>query len=363
LKVRQIQFVHFRNHRAFTFEPGDGLNIIYGSNGSGKTTILEGIHYCALTKSFLSIYDSEFVTYGKTFFLINGLFVNVKEKLTSIKVTYSRDTGKQVSVNTRNVPTFSEHVGTVPCITFSPADILIVNGAPAERRRFLDKAISQMDVKYLQALIQYRRLLQQRNALLLLIRDRQADQNVLDILTEQLVEKAAIIVYARREFIEGIMPCVISKLRIVSGGENPSLTYRCTFQNDDDVPHKDSMANHLLGHLKARRSEEIARGQTAAGPHRDDILFALDEKEIKKYASQGQKRTFIISLKLALYDYFQEHQKEKPICLLDDLFSELDSKRVSALLSILADFGQTLITSTEKRTASYINSVNIHDLI
>lgn len=361
--LRQLQFVQFRNHTALTFEPDDGINLIYGSNGSGKTSILEGIHYCSLTKGFISSYDSECVTFGTSYFLLKGLFTKESGLDTSVRVSYSRQTGKQLTVNKRILTVFSEHVGAIPCITFSPEDIAIVNGSPSERRRFIDNAICQTDPIYLDALIHYRRLLQQRNALLSQMSNKNGERAMLDVLTEQLSEKAAFIVHARKLFIEEIMPEIANKYGVISGGEHPTAAYRCSFFNGNTFPTQELMIHILKAHLNERRKEELKRGQTAAGPHRDDVLFYMNEKEIRKYASQGQKRSFVISLKLALYEYFMVKKKEKPICLFDDMFSELDTGRTDALLTILLRYGQTIITATEKKHASNIKQINIHDLL
>lgn len=361
--IRQIQFVQFRNHAALAFEPENGINLVFGSNGTGKTSILEGIHYCCLTKGFISSYDMECVTSGSSFFLVRGKFEADNKSEISVKITYSKDYGKQVSVNGTNISSFSDHIGTLPCLTFSPADTSIVNGAPSERRRMLDNAICQTDSIYLDSLIHYRRLLQQRNALLTTRDNQLKDYSMLDVLTEQLAEKAVLIVQKRQAFLLSIMPELVRMHGIISGGEYPSITYRCSFYNGDTADlMKEKMYYQFLKYLKERRNEEITRGQTAAGPHRDDIHFFMKEKDVKKYASQGQKRTFIISLKLALYEYFKEKKEEKPICLFDDIFSELDKERAGALLSIMKQCGQTIITSTERLKDSYINAVNIHDL-
>ncbi|MBM3422180.1 MAG: DNA replication and repair protein RecF [Chlorobi bacterium] len=361
--IRQIQFVQFRNHATLTFEPENGINLVFGSNGTGKTSILEGIHYCCLTKGFISSYDVECVTSGSSFFVARGKFEADNGSKISVKISYSKDNGKQLSVNGSNISSFSEHIGTLPCLTFSPGDTAIVNGAPTERRRMLDNAICQTDSIYLESLIQYKRLLQQRNALLSNRNNQLIDLSMLDVLTEQLAYKAVTIVQTRQIFLQSIIPELVRMHGIISGGVQPTITYKCSFYNGDSTYfRKEIMLHLLLKYLKEKRNEEISRGQTAAGPHRDDIQFFMRERDVKKYASQGQKRTFIIALKLALYEYFKSKKEERPICLFDDIFSELDKERSGALLSIMKQYGQTIITSTERLHESYINAVNIYDI-
>jgi len=362
LKLEQIQFADFRNHGSLTFGPSGGINLIYGPNGSGKTSILEGVHYCALTKGFASAYDIECLKEGKPFFLLKGRFRGESGSETEVKVSYSRHSGKQLTVNTRNLASFSSHIGAIPCITFSPSDLSIISGSPSERRRFLDNAICQTDRRYLDALLDYRRILQQRNALLFQIREGRSGMDMLDILTEQMAEHAAVIASARMRFIREILPLAESHLVAVSAGETPHIVYRCSFLAHEAAEAPDQLSRLFKERIREKRAEEIARAQTAIGPHRDEVLFFLNEKEVKKYASQGQKRSFLITLKLALHGYFLEKLDERPICLFDDLFSELDRHRVDALLVLLAGFGQTIITTTEKKEASAVSAVNICEI-
>lgn len=362
MKLEQIQFVHFRNHGSLTFAPSGGINLIYGPNGSGKTSILEGIHYCALTKGFVSAYDIECLKEGYLFFLLKGRFASESGTETEVKVSYSRQAGKQLTVNTLNLASFSSHIGAIPCITFSPSELSIITGSPAERRRFLDNAICQTNRRYLDALLSYRRILQQRNALLFQIREHRSGMEMLDILTEQLAEHAVCIVRSRMQFIREIMPVAEAHLVAVSAGETPRIAYRCSFLPHDCTESSDQLSRLFEERIREKRQEEIARAQTAIGPHRDDLLFFLNEKEVKRYASQGQKRSFLITLKLALYRYFLEKLDEQPICLFDDLFSELDRERVDSLLLLLSGFGQTIITTTEKRNTPGVSALNICEI-
>jgi len=362
LKLEQIQLVHFRNHTTLTFGPYEGINLLYGPNGSGKTSILEGIHYCALSKGFINTYDSECLGRDKSFFLLKGTFSSDCKRITEVKVIYDRQRGKELTVNEQSIAVFSTHIGCIPCITFSPADISIVSGSPAERRRFLDNAICQTDPVYLAALLKYRRILQQRNSLLSIMKENRRHCETIDILSEQMVEQAAAVVAARMRFIRELNPGIVEYHGLLSYGEEPFMTYRCSFPADETCSSQDRLAVSFREWLKEKRHEEISRGLTLAGPHRDEVLFFLNGKDLKRYASQGQKRSFLIALKLSLHGYFRKKIDEQPICLFDDLFSELDAKRIDALISMLEPFGQTIITTTENRFGTAVSSVDILEL-
>lgn len=363
MRLERIQFVHFRNHRSLLFEPSGGVNLIYGPNGSGKTSILEAIHYCALTKGFVNAYDVECLSVGKPFFQLKGVFADSRGQTAEVKITYSRTEGKQLSVNGRGVVSFSSHIGLIPCISFSPSDMSIVNGSPAERRRFMDNAISQTDRSYLEALLQYRRVLQHRNSLLSKDAGAHADSGILDVLAEQMAQPAARIALARLRFLLELQPLLQEYLGTLSEKEGPFLDYRCSFlpPRSDDVNHE-RFVGHFMEQIRCRRQEERVRSQTAVGVHRDDVVFFLHDREMRKYASQGQKRSFLIALKMALCRYFTRKLDEPPLCLFDDLFSELDRGRIESLLGLLGDFGQTIITGTEERHGYGMKVVNIFEM-
>ncbi|NTV07067.1 MAG: DNA replication and repair protein RecF [Chlorobium limicola] len=363
MKIEQIQLVQFRNHKNLSYGPAEGINLLYGPNGSGKTSVLEGIHYCALTKGFVTAYDSECLAFGESFFLINGRFISDALKEDGVKVVYSRDNGKKLTVNGQDLTSFSQHIGSIPCITFSPAEMSVINGSPVERRRFLDNAICQADCRYLQSMLNYRRVLLQRNALLLQLKERFQSIEMLNVLTEQLSEYAADIVFARLRFLDEILPGLKAILSSVSVKEEPRITYRSSLVPSVYALTKEELINYFREQYAKKKQDEIARGLTAGGPHRDDIVFFLNQHEIKKYASQGQQRSFLIAMKMALYGYFSDKLNEKPVCLFDDLFSELDRSRVEVLFALLASFGQVFITATEKMHGPAVTTINIPEAI
>jgi DNA replication and repair protein RecF len=363
LRLERIKYENFRNHRLSAFVPEEGINLIYGRNGSGKTSILEGIHYCALTKGFVSATDGECLLFSSDYFLLDSSFQGGSGYGLCVKITYKKEKEKQISVNNSDIKPFSRHIGTIPCITFSPPEIVIVNGAPAERRRFIDNTISQTNRRYLDDLLSYRRVLQQRNALLAQLNERNIrNDGMLSIWTENLSRLAASIVHARVLFLRAFYDQFRELYAQLSLNEDPSLIYQCSLGKISEELSIEELYDRIFKKYEETEKHEILRAQTLSGPHRDDLLFLINGKEIKKYASQGQLRTFLIALKLSQHRFFYEATGEKPICLLDDIFSELDESRTHDIFSILETCGQTIITSTEKKDRKNVAAFSVESM-
>lgn len=363
MRLEQIKYENFRNHRLSLFEPSEGINLIYGSNGSGKTSILEGIHYCALTKGFVSASDSECLLFTADYFLLEGSFQNPAGCDVEVKISYTKEKEKLITVNNSDIKPFSSHIGKVPCITFSPSEIAIVTGAPGERRRFLDSAICQTDRRYLEDLIAYRRVVQQRNALLIQMAEKNFPQDgMLALWTENLSRLAASIVYARAAFIKQYFSRFRDLYLQLLVDEEPALHYKSSLGTLDADYSVEELYRRFIKKYQETESYEMMRAQTMSGPHRDDLLFFINGKEIRKYASQGQLRTFLIALKLAQHRLFFDTTGEKPICLLDDIFSELDASRRSDIFAILENCGQTIITATEHTERKNVSAFSVESL-
>jgi DNA replication and repair protein RecF len=356
LRLESIRIANFRNHKILEYEPGPEINVIYGRNGSGKTSILEAIHYCAFTRGFSGSTDAECLAFGEENFSIKGVFGGSNVCGNVVRIAYTPEKEKKVFVNEQEITSFSRHIGAIPCVTFAPHELAIVNGAPSDRRRFLDSAICQYDSRYMADLIQYRRILQQRNALLAGFSDQQSSIDGLEIWTSQLALYAASIVTARLRFVQKFREMLEPVFTSISEGSDPDLDYHCTLGRVRQDNSQEDITLYFIERYKENRKQEILRRQTLAGPHRDDLRFFMEGHEIRKYASQGQQRSYLVAMKITQHRYLTEMSGEQPITLLDDLFSELDDKVSASILDAVSSCGQVLITSTQEKTGNGILS-------
>ncbi len=363
MRLDEIKIQNFRKHSELTFSPSGGINLIFGPNGSGKTNILEAIHYCALTKGFNRTTDRQCMNFSAESFLLKSLFTSDNDCQYRVHVDFSANGGKSISLNNSQLEKFSALIGLIPCILFSPAEITIVHGSPQERRRFLDNALCQISKSYLEQLLQYRRILQQRNALLHCLSARSSPAPDMNIWTELLAESGAFIMKERMDFLDEFQPYFSNAYAILDTGEIPRLTYRSSLGKALLSSDRAGIADSLMHRFGEIQHQEQVRKQTLLGPHRDEILFYLNGSDVKKYASQGQTRTFLIALKVALQRFLFDKKGEQSIFLLDDIFSELDQRRVERVLEMIAGFGQSLITSTEKTGLSFLHEISIHDML
>jgi len=359
LKLLTLHIQNFRRHRDAKVLLSDGVNILYGRNGAGKTNLLEAVHYAALTKSFLNASDSECVKFGATHFEIDAIFQNDRGLDASVRVYFSNEEGKTVFVNRSPLESFSKIVGEFPCVALSPFDIALVQGSPQERRRFLDSSISQTNKAYLEDLLAYRRLLSQRNRLIAEMKLSREKSNVelLAVWTESFAELVASIMFRRLKFVHEFSQVLLKAYRLFqSFDETPTLRYESDV-SVSEAATKEEILSQVRTKLAQIQEEEIRRGITLLGTHRDDLDFHINGISVKKFASQGQQKTFVICLKLAQHFYIQSILNEKPIFLLDDVFSELDRSRADDLIELLKPMGQSVITTTEKKQFNGITQI------
>jgi DNA replication and repair protein RecF len=361
LRLKSISIENFRNHKHLEFEPGQRITNIFGCNGSGKTTILEAIHYCALTKGFSGNSDRDCLMFGEEMFTIRSSFESDFGGETKVVVACAPQKEKRIQVDDQELQTFSRHIGVIPCVTFTPRELVIITGGPAERRRFMDTAICQYDRKYLSDLMQYRRVLQQRNALLSSYDDASKIDTSLEVLTDQLATHAVEIVMAREQFISSFSVMLDNVYRWHPEGVSNEIVYQSSLLHDERQLSKEQMRTLFRERYRALKKQELLRRQTHAGPHRDDLQLYLNGREIRKYASQGQQRAFLVAMKMTMHAYLHEHSEEMPVTLLDDLFSELDAKVSSVMLETLSSKGQVIITSTDKRDGKDITAFSIDE--
>lgn len=354
---------NFRRHAEARLTLDDGVVILYGRNGAGKTNLLEAMHYAALTKSFLNASDSECLKFGATHFEIDAAWQSDRGIDATARIYFSNEEGKTVFVNRSPLDSFSKIVGEFPCVALSPFDIALVQGAPQERRRFLDSSISQTNKAYLEDLLAYRRLLNQRNRLLGEMKQgwTSAQREQLAVWTETFAALVASILFRRLKFVNEFSNVLLKAYRLFhSFDETPTARY------ESDVPLSEQATKEEIlseARLKLARleDEEIRRGVTLLGAHRDDLNFCINDVSVKKFASQGQQKTFVICLKLAQHFYIQSILNEKPIFLLDDVFSELDRNRADDLIELLKPMGQSVITTTEKKQFQGITQILVEN--
>ena len=331
--IKSIELNNFRNYEVANIEFDKNINILYGDNAQGKTNLLEACYYSAISKSFKSTKDKEIIRFGQDYLSIKTIIdKNDREYAIDISINNNK---KTIKVDNVKINKTSDLLGLLNVILFSPEDLNIIKNGPSERRRFFDNEISQIDRIYLSDLINYNKVLNNRNKLLRDIAFDNSIKDTLDVWDMQLVEYGKKIIKRRREFIDELKYYVKDKHFKISGGkEELIINYEPSI---DDMFFEDE----LIGN----REKDLKYAQTSVGPHRDDISFKIDGIDIRKFGSQGQKRCSALSLKLSEIDIVSNIIKDKPVLLLDDVLSELDSNRQKFLLESISDI-QTIITCT-----------------
>jgi DNA replication and repair protein RecF len=323
---------NFRGLSDLSFSPHASINIIRGDNAQGKTSILEAIQYLATSKSHRTNVESELVRRGEPGFRL-GARIRRRDREVTLEATWWQG-AKRIRVNGVSQTRVSELLGKINVVFFSPEDVGLVRGSAAQRRTFLDMELSQLSPQYLHALQQYRNVVRQRNELL---RQQKPDETMLDVWDVQLATHGAVLMEERRRFIETLAPNAAAAYTAIAGEESMVLTYRPDARHD--MP--------LAEVLSASRQTDMRQGVTTRGPHRDDVLFSVDEKAARPFASQGQQKTAAVALKLAELELIRDRVGEYPILLLDDIFSELDANRSRRLVETLPTGVQCIMTTTD----------------
>lgn len=347
--VQSISLDHFRNHRTTVIDLGAGVNVLLGNNGQGKTNILEALSFIGLTKSFFGASDRTVMQFGAEGFVIEAALVGDRGAQQGVRVVYDDRTGeKRFLINGVEPERRSTVIGRFPFVVLSPEHDAITAGSPGDRRRWIDLLLSQVSSVYLDELLEYRRALQQRNKILLDARLGQtAVPEVIEPWTEALVRHGTEVLRRRGDFVAAFRERFAAEYGRLSGGaEQAGIAYRSTVEAGEtsDVL---TIAGAFRNALVRRGPDELRRGTTLAGPHRDDLVFSLDGVRLQDYGSQGQHKTSLVSLKFAERDFLAGQRDETPQFLLDDLFSELDAGRASRILERLGQMGQCVITTTD----------------
>lgn len=337
--LSRLSLLSFRNYQEADLSCSPRINCFTGLNGSGKTNLLDAIHYLALCKSFLSPADSQNIRHEDPFFVIQGSLVIENDTEENIYCGVKRGQKKIFKRNQKEYERLSEHIGLIPLVVVAPADSVLVTGHSEERRRFMDSVIAQYDRRYLDALIAYNRILAQRNALLKqAARDGGYDQETLQILNLQLEQFGQPIYDARRLFVDQLLPLFNSYYHQLCGGiEQVELSYESKLNR--------APFSQLLDESLPR---DRALEHTSVGIHKDDLLFSISGYPLKRSGSQGQQKTFLIALKLAEYVFLREASGKRPLLLLDDVHDKLDEERINRLTAMVCGegFGQLFVTDT-----------------
>lgn len=349
MHLKKISLFNYKNFSETNFEFVDKINCFVGKNGIGKTNVLDAIYHLSNGKSYFNPQAVQNIKHGEEFFVIDGEF-DINERNELITCSLKKGQKKVLKRNGKIYDKFSEHIGFIPLVIISPADRdLIVEGSET-RRKFMDSVISQLDSNYLSQLIQYQKIISQRNALLKYFALNYVfETDTLSIYNEQLDAIATTIFEKRKEFINQFIPIFNTHHQAITGTEETvQLVYQShLFDND------------LAALLEESISKDRVLQYTSVGIHKDDLSFEIDEYPIKKFGSQGQQKSFLIALKLAQFEFIKNKSGLKPILLFDDIFDKLDENRVAKIIEMVNNdsFGQLFISDTHpERTENIVKS-------
>jgi DNA replication and repair protein RecF len=352
--IESISFRNFRNYELLKLEFSPNINLIVGGNAQGKTNILEGIYFLSTAKSHRTSMDTELIQNSKDWFYLKGRVFS-RNSSTEVEIINACDEKKKVKIDGKAQNKISSIIGKINTVMFSPEDLSLVKGSPSERRRFLDILISRIDPTYLHDILEYQSALKQRNELLKKIKEQRASKSegkpdssvdTLDSWNSLLAKSGSEVVRKRLTIIPELSELAMDKhWELTLSKEKLDIEYQSQLI-------KSSVSDNQIyeifqKNLNKNIDSDIRLGTTTTGPHRDDLIFTIDGMDIRKFCSQGQQRTTVLSLKLATLELMYKRLDEYPIILLDDVTSELDDSRVSLLFSLLSKIpAQTLLTTT-----------------
>lgn len=329
--IKNIELINFRTYNNLKLEFSDKLNILYGDNAVGKTNILEAIYILCITKSYRTIKDIEVIKFNKEFTKILANFNS-----SSVNLYINKENEKKIYENNIKITKYSEFIGKNMIVIFSPDNMDIIKGFPQKRRKFIDILISQISKNYFIKLQEYNKIINIKNRLL---KEINIDYIYLEILNEKLSEYIKYISSKRDKYIKILEKKAKSiHKKITNNLEDIKINYESEFKNKNK--------NEILEALKESINYDIIKKTSNKGLNKDDILIYINDKEVNKYCSQGQNRTSLLSLIFAEAEILKEEKDDFPIILLDDVFSELDNKRIKYLLNFLNNY-QTFITTTD----------------
>ncbi|UBM57432.1 DNA replication and repair protein RecF [Marinilongibacter aquaticus] len=350
MHLRSIRLYNFRNHSERKLQFSEQVNCIVGENGSGKTNLLDAIYMLALTKSAVQKKDQLSIRHGEALMVVEGEFF--KEEVETINLSLKDGQRKVLLTDGKAYEKLAQHIGKFPLVLIAPDDTDMIRDASDTRRKLFDSMMSQFDGDFLSAYQRYNRQLEQRNQLLKQFAERQYfDQKLLDSYSQSLVELAMEIAEKRTHFIAEIEPLVKMHYQEISGGkEVVGISYETEVGSDFPKVFRN-----------AQRTD-VAAQRTTLGIHKDDFSFLFDEKPFKKFGSQGQRKSFVLAMKLAHFELLEKQKGFKPILLLDDIFDKLDDARIAQLIAKIEtkQFGQIFISDARpERTAKFLSEVGV----
>ncbi len=332
--LKKLKLTNFRNFADAELEFSEGIQILHGNNGQGKTNLLESIYFLAITKSFRTTKEKNLLRHNQSHFEIKG-FLEKGEKNLRVRAYWDGEHGKNFSLNDYPVSGLQNYVGTIPVVLLVPEDLSVTKGAPAERRRFVNVVLGQADGKYLHDLIQYRKLLRNKN---IALQEENINTVLVEAFTQQLAILADNICRKRLKFTEWLNEKLPELYAGMSGGtEEMKVRYR-PYNFDPGSESYQTKWPETAG-------RELEKRRNLLGPHLDDFIIYLNGKQIKYFGSQGENKTAVIALKLAEYFYLFASNNERPLMLFDDIFGELDKGRIDNMLSMLGEMAQVFVTT------------------
>lgn len=367
--IKKLEIKNFRNYSDVNVEFNSNKILFIGKNAQGKTNLLEAVYFLSSLDSLRAKTDSELIRWGET-------YADIKAEIhkfdidVDLEVIINPPNRKKLKVNGLNKNKSSELISNISTVCFTTNDLLLLRGAPDDRRKWLDIAISQIFPAYLDRLTKYNKIRTQKNNYLKELKGNiNADTSMLDVWNEQLAVTGSNIIFIRLNFLYELQKIALEKHRQISNNEILSTAYNSSVLGDISSDKKFEFNNEYIlekfkEKLEEKKAEEIIRAQSVAGPHRDDISYFINNTDSKKYASQGQQRTIVLALKLAELELIKEKINTNAVLLLDDVLAELDDLRQNFLLDAIGNDTQTIITSVDTLhfKKEYLENVEIFEI-
>lgn len=367
--IKKLEIKNFRNYSDVNVEFNSDKILFIGKNAQGKTNLLEAVYFLSSLNSLRAKTDSELIRWGETYADIKA-DIHKFDIDVDLEVIINPPSRKKLKVNGLNKNKSSEFISNISTVCFTTNDLLLLRGAPDDRRKWLDVAISQIFPAYLDRLTKYNKIRTQKNNYLKELKGNiNADTSMLEVWNEQLAVTGSNIIFIRLNFLYELQKTAAEKHRQISDNEILRTEYNSSILGDISSDKKFEFNNEYIlekfkEKLKEKKSEEIIRAQSVAGPHRDDISYFINNTDSKKYASQGQQRTIVLALKLAELQLIKEKINTNAILLLDDVLAELDDLRQNFLLDAIGNDTQTIITSVDTLhfKKEYLEDVEIFEI-